>query len=119
MSPASEIESTEPSELIYVPSNSWAPIIVAAGLALLLVGLFKGWFIILVGVFILLLGLRSWWRLSNDEISRMRREQQTDTAVIPAEPFAAPDAAHPGSSSAHVQLHASPPASPIAGQRCR
>jgi hypothetical protein len=86
VSPASEIESAEPSELIYVPANSWAPIIVAAGLALLLVGLFKGWFIILVGVFILLLGLRSWWRLSNDEISRMRREQETDTAVIPAEP---------------------------------
>ena len=90
MSPASEIESTEPSELIYVPNNSWGPIIVAAGLALLLVGLFKGWFIILVGVFILLLGLRSWWRLSNDEISRMRREQQTDTAVIPAEPVRRP-----------------------------
>ena len=90
MSPASEIESTEPSELIYVPNNSWGPIIVAAGLALLLVGLFKGWFIILVGVFILLLGLRSWWRLSNDEISRMRREQQTDTAVIPAEPVRHP-----------------------------
>ncbi len=40
---------------------------------------------ILVGAIFLLLGLRAWWRLSNDEISRMRREQQTDTAVIPAE----------------------------------
>jgi hypothetical protein len=79
VSPAPEIESAEPSELIYVPSNSWAPVIVAAGVALLL-----------VGVFILLLGLRSWWRLADDEISRMRREQQTDTAVIPAEPIRRP-----------------------------
>ena len=90
MSPAPEIESAEPSELIYVPSNSWAPVIVAAGVALLLVGFFKGWFIILCGVFILLLGLRSWWRLADDEISRMRREQRTDTAVIPAEPIRRP-----------------------------
>jgi hypothetical protein len=65
-------------------------VIVAAGVTLILVGFFKGWFIILVGVFILLLGLRSWWRLADDEISRMRREQRTDTAVIPAEPIRRP-----------------------------
>ncbi len=47
--------------------------------------MFKGWFLWAVGAFVLLIGLRVWWRLSNDEISRMRREQQTDTAVIPAE----------------------------------
>lgn len=85
MSPGNEIESAEPSELIYVPNNSAAPVIVAAGIALILIGVFKGWFVWAVGLFILLLGLRAWWRLSNDEISRMRREQQTDTAVIPAE----------------------------------
>jgi len=85
MTPANDIESIEPSELIYTPNNSWAPIITAAGGALLLVGFFKGWFVILVGAVILLLGLRAWWHIANDEISRMRREQQTDTAVIPAE----------------------------------
>ena len=36
--------------------------------------------------FVLFLGLRSWFSLANDEISRMRRSQVTDTAVIPAEP---------------------------------
>jgi len=85
MTPSQDIEATEPSELIYTPNNSWAPIVTAAGVAFLLVGFFKGWFVILVGVFFLLLGLRAWWHISNDEISRMRREQQTDTAVIPAE----------------------------------
>ena len=85
MSPSGEIETTEPSELLYEPNNSWAPIVTAAGVTLLLIGFFKGWFVILVGVFFLFLGIRSWWRTANDEISRMRREQQTDTAVIPAE----------------------------------
>ena len=47
--------------------------------------MFKGWFLWVVGAFILFLGLRAWWHLSNDEISGMRREQRTDTAVIPAE----------------------------------
>jgi len=81
--------NTEPTELIYVPNPSWAPILVAAAIALLLAGIFMGWFLWLVGAFVLLIGVSSWWRLSNDEISRMRRSQRTDTAVIPAEPIKA------------------------------
>jgi hypothetical protein len=80
-------ESPEPTELIYVPGDSWGPMLVAAGVALLLAGTFMGWFLYLVGAIVLILGARSWWALSNDEISRMRREQATDTAVIPAEPI--------------------------------
>ena len=79
-------DRSEPTELIYVPSPSWAPVVVAAGVAFLAAGTFMGWFMWLVGGFLLYLGIRSWWRTSNDEISRMRREQETDTAVIPAEP---------------------------------
>ena len=79
---------TEPTELIYVPNPSWAPIIVAAAVALLLAGTFMGWFLWLVGAAVLFLGVRSWWTLSSDEISRMRRSQATDTAVIPAESIA-------------------------------
>ena len=80
--------STDPTELIYVPNPSWAPMLVAAAVALLLAGTFMGWFLYLVGAFVLLLGVRSWWKLSGDEISRMRRSQRTDTAVIPAESIA-------------------------------
>jgi hypothetical protein len=76
---------TEPTELIYVPNPSWAPIIVAAAVALLLAGTFMGWFLWLVGAVLLFLGVRAWFTLSSDEISRMRRSQATDTAVIPAE----------------------------------
>jgi len=86
MAAPNDIETAEPTELVYVPNNSWAPVIVAAGITLILVGFFKGWFLWAVGAFILLLGLRAWWHLSNDEIAGMRREQRSDTAVIPAEP---------------------------------
>lgn len=77
----------EPTELIYVPNSTWAPVLVAVGIALLAVGAFRGWFLWAVGAFVLYLGVRSWWRESNDEISRMRRQQRTDTAVLPAEPI--------------------------------
>ena len=80
------VDAPEPTELIYVPNNSWAPIIVAAGIALLAAGCFMGWFLWIVGAIVVYLGVSSWWRTSGDEISRMRREQRTDTAVIPAEP---------------------------------
>lgn len=76
----------EPTELIYAPAQSWAPALVAAGITLIMVGMFKGWFFWLLGAFVLFLGARSWWSLADDEISRMRREQVTDTAVLPAEP---------------------------------
>jgi len=86
MAPPSDIETSEPTELIYVPNNSWAPVIAAAGITLIMIGFFKGWFLWLAGAFVLLLALRAWWHLSNDEIEGMRREQRTDTAVIPAQP---------------------------------
>ena len=86
MAAPNDIETAEPTELVYVPNNSWAPVIVAAGITLILVGFFKGWFLWAVGAFVLMLGLRAWWHLSNDEIAGMRREQRSDTAVIPAEP---------------------------------
>ncbi len=84
MSPADS--STEPTELIYEPSPSWAPILVAAGIAMLAAASWMGWIMAVIGAFILLLGAGSWWRRSSDEYSRMRRDQRTDTAVIPAEP---------------------------------
>lgn len=82
----SPIEPTEPTELIYVPNASWAPIVVAAGIAFLAAGVFMGWVLWAIGAVLVFLGVSSWWRTANDEISRMRREQRTDTAVIPAEP---------------------------------
>ena len=80
------VDTAEPTELIYVPSPSWAPLQLAAAIALLAAGTFMGPILWVIGGFILLLSARSWWTLANDEISRMRRDQPTDTAVIPAQP---------------------------------
>jgi hypothetical protein len=77
----------EPTELIYLPTGSWAPVLVAAGVTLVAVGVFNGWVFSAIGALILLAGMRSWWKRSDDEISSMRREQRTETAVIPAEPI--------------------------------
>ncbi len=78
--------SSEPTELIYTPRPTAAPIFIAAGIACLAAAAWMGWVLALIGAVIVVLGAASWWRTANDEISRMRREQRTDTAVIPAEP---------------------------------
>lgn len=80
-------EVPEPTELIYLEGESWAPAMIAAGLVLALVGIFVTWPISVIGAVIVLAGMRSWWKQGDDEISRMRVEQRTDTAVIPAEPI--------------------------------
>ncbi len=79
--------SSEPTELIYAPNASAAPIFVAAGIALLAAGVFMGWFLWLLGAAFVIIAAVAWWKTADDEISRMRREQRTDTAVIPAEPI--------------------------------
>ena len=77
----------EPTELVYLPAPSWAPPIVAVGIVAVATISFAAWYWAVLGALILLYGLRVWWRQSDDEISHMRREQETDTAVIPAEPI--------------------------------
>ena len=51
-----------PSELVYVPAPSWLPVLAAAGLAGLLVGLFAGSPYAIAGAIVLLASLRSWLR---------------------------------------------------------
>jgi hypothetical protein len=80
----------EPTELIYLPGDSWAPFLIAAGTAAVIASVFTHWWWGAIGLIVLLAGLRSWWKRSDDEISRMRREQEIGTAVIPAEPIRRP-----------------------------
>ena len=80
-------DTPEPTELIYTPNDSWAPILIALGVAVAMVALWSHWWWGVIGAAILLSGVVSWWRHSNDEISRMRRAQDLGTAVIPAEPI--------------------------------
>ncbi|MBK5117391.1 MAG: hypothetical protein JJE23_10800 [Thermoleophilia bacterium] len=80
-------EVPEPTELIYLEGESWAPVLIAGGLAIALTGIFVTWAFSVIGAVIVLAGIRSWWKQGDDEISRMRLEQRTDTAVIPAQPI--------------------------------
>ena len=77
----------EPTELIYTPADSWAAPLIAAGIAIMLAGIFSAWWWAVIGAAFLIAGLRSWWNRSTDEIAGMRREQEVGTAVIPADPI--------------------------------
>ena len=73
-----------PTELVYVPAPSWVPVLTAAGLAGLLVGLFTGLPYAVVGGVVLLASLRAWVRRTGNEIARLPRQQHPSSAVLPA-----------------------------------
>jgi hypothetical protein len=76
----------EPTELIYLPEPSWAPAITAAGLTLVVVGLFTLWVYSVAGGIVALLALRSWIRHARRDVARLPREQRPVTAVLPVAP---------------------------------
>jgi hypothetical protein len=78
---------TQPSELVYVPSPSWAPVLTGAGIAVVAIGLFAGWVYAVVGGVIALGALWSWIRSAGADIGRLPREQRVSTAVLPAVPL--------------------------------
>ena len=77
----------EPTELLYEPESSWAPLFVAAGLAGILVGLFAGWVWIAVGAVLALIALRGWVAGIADDLRRLPRRQRLTTATLPATPM--------------------------------
>jgi hypothetical protein len=85
-----------PSELVYVPGSSWLPVLVAAGLAGLLVGLFAGWLYAVVGAVVLLVSAWAWVRDAGDQLGRLPRRQGVTSAVLPAVPPRRPDESEPG-----------------------
>jgi len=81
---ADQSEIPEPTELVYVPSPSWAPAFAAAGLMLLTIGTFKGLVYVLVGAILLARAIIFWARDSDRQAQRLPRRQRLTTAVIPA-----------------------------------
>ena len=77
----------QPSELVYVPSPSWAPVLAGAGLAVVAIGLFAGWVYAVAGGVIALAALWAWIRSAASDIGRLPREQRVSTAVRPAVPL--------------------------------
>jgi hypothetical protein len=81
-------ESQPPAatELVYLPEPSWVPAIAAVGLAMVMVGLFTGWVVSVIGALIFLPALRSWVGRTRESFSRLPRRQRPVTAVLPAAP---------------------------------
>jgi hypothetical protein len=77
----------EPQELVYAPGPSWTPVLVAVGLAGLLVGLFAGVPYAIAGAVLGLLALRAWVKGTGYEIGRLPRSQRISTAVLPPIPL--------------------------------
>jgi hypothetical protein len=73
----------KPTESIYLPRPTAYPALFAIGFAALIVGLFSWWPYSVIGAFIALGALIGWLRANRDEIARMPRRQETDTAPIP------------------------------------
>ena len=77
----------QPSELVYVPDPSWAPVLAGAGLAIVGIGLFTGWVYAAIGGVIALGALWGWIRGVGRDIGRLPRQQRVSTAVLPAVPL--------------------------------
>lgn len=72
-----------PTERLYLSGSSWGPVLVAVGIAGVLIGLY-GWWPCAVGAgFVLIFGIAGWLRGNREDIARMPVEQHTDTAPIP------------------------------------
>ena len=75
------------TELVYLPSPSWQPLLIAAGVAGVIASLFTWWPYGVVGAVVALLALRAWIRDSREDFSRLPRNQRVTSSVIPAVPL--------------------------------
>ena len=83
---APDAQPPEPTELVYLPEPSWLPVLAAAGLAMVLAGLFIGWVVMVIGALFLLPALWAWIGRTRESFARLPRRQRPVTAVLPAAP---------------------------------
>jgi hypothetical protein len=76
----------EPTELIYVPTASWYPALIAAGLGGVIASIFTWWPYGAVGAVVAIVALVGWIRDARDEFGRLPRRQRLSTAAIPVAP---------------------------------
>ena len=81
----------QPTELIYVPRPSWAPVLLALGVALILIGRFEATFYSIaggvVGGLLVIGALWTWIRSVAIDLGRLPRQLRTSSAVLPAIPL--------------------------------
>jgi len=80
---ADQSQIPEPTELVYVPGPSWAPMFTAVGAAALAIGAFTNFFYALVGAVVLVIAAVHWLRDSDRAAERLPRRQKVTSAVIP------------------------------------
>jgi hypothetical protein len=79
----------EPTELIHVPRPSWGPPFFAAGVALLVCGIFaegfmvRGWVWSIIGAIVALAALSSMIGAARRDFYRLPRRQRVRGAVLP------------------------------------
>lgn len=81
---ADQSQISEPTELVYSPAPSWAPIFTAGGLMALTIGLFKGVPYEIVGAILMIRAIMYWMQDADRQVERLPRQQRLTTAVIPA-----------------------------------
>ena len=81
MAPSAQPE--RPSELVYLPEPSWAPVIAALGLALVVGGLAVGWVLSVIGALFFIPAVWSWIGSTRESVARLPRRQRPVTAVVP------------------------------------
>jgi len=84
---AEDRRNGQPLELIYAPEPSWAPALVAFGIAGVVASLFTWWPYGVVGAVVALFALRAWIQDAREDFNRLPRHQRIATAVIPAVPL--------------------------------
>jgi len=82
----SERETPPAGELILPPPASWAPAVLATGIAVAVAGSFAGWVYAVIGGLVAVIALWSWISSARRELSSLPREQSLTTAVLPAVP---------------------------------
>ena len=83
-----ERSNGEPLELVYVPSPSWQPALIALGLAARITSIFTWWPYGVAGGIIALFALRAWIKDARADYNRLPRKQRVATSVLPAVPLA-------------------------------
>jgi hypothetical protein len=86
----------EPGELVYPARPSWAPAFFAAGIAVVVVGIYaegfmvRGWIYSIIGAIIALFAFRGLVKGAVSDYFRLPRKQKTRGAVLPVETISVP-----------------------------
>jgi hypothetical protein len=76
----------EPTELVYLPSPSWQPALLAAGLGGVIASIFTWWPYGVIAAAVAIFALFAWIRDARSEFGRLPRRQRLETASIPTAP---------------------------------